>query len=135
MRIREYGYTSDTFFSHYAYTHSHDKSLQAVKDRAVDGACVDSLVYDYAKRHKPDLIDDLAVIDSLGPIPSGPVVVQKSMPKETKDMLQEIFLTMHENPTVLQSMKRLLVDRFIMPRTELFEGVRTTYDRISEVSE
>lgn len=135
MRIREYGYTSDTFFSHYAYTHSHDKSLWAVKDRAVDGACVDSLVYDYAKLHKPELIKDLRIIDSIGPIPSGPVVVQKSMPKETKDMLRQIFFTMHENPTVLQSMKRLLVERFIMPRTELFDGVRQVYDEISEVSE
>lgn len=135
MRIREYGYTSDTFFSHYAYTHSHDKSLWAVKDRAVDGACVDSLVYDYAKRHNPELVKELCIIDSIGPIPSGPVVVQKNMPKETKDALQQIFLSMHENTAVLKSMKRLLVDRFILPRTELFDGVRQVYDEISEVSE
>lgn len=135
MRIREYGYTSDTFFSHYAYTHSHDKSLWAVKDRAVDGACVDSLVYDYAKRHNPELVKELCIIDSIGPIPSGPVVVQKNMPKETKDALQQIFLSMHENTAVLKSMKRLLVDRFILPRTELFDGVCQVYDEISEVSE
>lgn len=135
MRIREYGYTSDTFFSHYAYTHSHDKSLWAVKDRAVDGACVDSLVYDYAKRHNPELVKELCIIDSIGPIPSGPVVVQKNMPQKTKDALQQIFLSMHENTAVLKSMKRLLVDRFILPRTELFDGVCQVYDEISEVSE
>jgi phosphonate transport system substrate-binding protein len=47
--------TPETFFARYIYTYAHDKSVRAVAERVVDGAAVDSLIWDYLRRGDPQL--------------------------------------------------------------------------------
>ena len=45
--LAKMGEIPDDFFDEVIYTYAHDKSIQAVKNKEVDGAAVDSLIYDY----------------------------------------------------------------------------------------
>ena len=51
-----------SFFSRYLFTYSHDTSIMAVADKLVDGAAVDSLVYDQLVAGKPELVSKTKII-------------------------------------------------------------------------
>jgi len=59
--------TPETFFSKFIFTYSHDNSLQAVLDGIVDGAAVDSLIYDYELSLNPNLIYKIKIIKKSPP--------------------------------------------------------------------
>ncbi len=129
-RLMEHGYSQDTFFSRCVYTHSHDKSLLAVRNKAVDAACIDSQIYDYSKRHTPQMMENIRILEEIGSVPTGPVVIQHSMSDAQKAELRDIFFSMHESDTMRKSMQGLFVDSFVAPETELYEPIRAVYDKI-----
>jgi len=45
--------TPDSFFQKHLFTYSHENSIKAVADKLVDGAAVDSLLYDYMVAQEP----------------------------------------------------------------------------------
>lgn len=135
MVIEEYLRQSNTiperFFSRYFYTYSHDKSIWAVANKVADGASFDSQIYEYAKEKNPELIANVRIIASIGPAPTGPVVINKKIKPEYREQLRHIFLTMHEDSNVLEAMQGLVIDKFVTPIPELYEPLRTLYDRTS----
>lgn len=46
--------TPDTFFQNFVFTKSHDRSIKAVALKVVDGATVDSLIWEYLNRTNPE---------------------------------------------------------------------------------
>jgi phosphonate transport system substrate-binding protein len=52
--LAKMGKTPDSFFSKTIFTYSHDKSIEAVALNLVDGAAVDSLIWDYANATNPE---------------------------------------------------------------------------------
>ncbi|MFN3476141.1 MAG: phosphate/phosphite/phosphonate ABC transporter substrate-binding protein, partial [Candidatus Methylomirabilales bacterium] len=69
------GTTPDAFFGRYVFTYSHDNSIVATADGLVDGAAVDSLVYDFLATKDPELIAKTRIIARWGPYGMPPVVV------------------------------------------------------------
>jgi len=50
------GETPDSYFGRYLYTYAHDRSIKAVAYGLVDGAAVDSLVWEYMNRKRPEIL-------------------------------------------------------------------------------
>jgi phosphonate transport system substrate-binding protein len=119
--LRRSGMTPEQFFSRYLFTYSHMKSLRAVAEGVVDGAAIDSSVYEYAKERYPDLIDAVRIISTSMPIGTGPVVVKKDMNEDQKELLRSVLLNMHHNADMRQTLKGLMIDRFIAPNPEYFK--------------
>ena len=118
--LKKSGMTPEQFFSRYLFTHNHMKSLRAVADRVVDGAAIDSSVYDYAKENAPELAAAVRILSASMPIGTGPLVVKKSMNEDQKELLRSIFLNMHHNADMQPTLKGLLIDRFIKVRPEYY---------------
>jgi len=131
--LRQKNTIPEKFFNRYFYTYSHDKSLWAVANKIADGASFDSQIYDYAKEKTPELTANVRIIASMGPAPTGPVVINKKLKPEQKEQLRHIFLTLHENPDVSEAMQGLVIDRFVMPIPELYKPLRKLYDRTSVI--
>ncbi|MBC8015130.1 MAG: phosphate/phosphite/phosphonate ABC transporter substrate-binding protein [Sporomusaceae bacterium] len=129
--LRQRNTIPEKFFSRYFYTYSHDKSIWAVANKVSDGASFDSQIYEYAKAKSPELVANIRIIASIGPAPTGPVVINKKVKPEYREQLRHIFLTMHEDPKVFEAMQGLVIDKFVMPTPELYEPLRTLYDRTS----
>lgn len=123
----------EKFFNRYFYTYSHDKSLWAVANKVADGASFDSQIYEYAKQKTPELAANVRIIASMGPAPTGPVVISKKLRPQQKEQLRHIFLTIHENHDVSEAMQGLVIDRFVVPIPELYEPLRKLYDRTSVI--
>ena len=123
----------EQYFSRYLYTYSHDKSIWAVANKVVDAASIDSMIFDYSQKAQPQLTKNLRIISTIGPYPTGPVVVRSKLSSEQKKAIQHIFLTMHEYEEMHNSLNNLLIDNFITPNVELYKPLQKIYDQIGGI--
>jgi phosphonate transport system substrate-binding protein len=118
------GTNPDSFFSQTTFTYSHDSSVRAVADGVVTAASVDSLVYDYLATAEPELIADVKVIERWGPFGINPLVVNPHLAEQTKADLRRVFLEMSDDPEGREVLKRIEIDRFVVPEDSLYDSVR-----------
>jgi phosphonate transport system substrate-binding protein len=128
--LRQQNTVPESFFKRYFYTYNHDKSLWAVANRIADGAILDSQIYEYVKEKNPELVENIRIIISIGPAPTGPVVISKKLRPEQREKLRNIFLAMHHDPDTLDALQGLVIDRFVMPKPELYEPLRRLYEQM-----
>lgn len=128
--LRKIGMTPEQFFSRYLFTYSQMKSLRAVADKVVDGAAIDSSILEYAKETAPELIDAVRIISTSMPIGTGPIVVKKSMSEDQKELLRSILLNMHHNADMRQTLKGLMIDRFIMTKPDFYGYPTAVYQEM-----
>lgn len=114
-----------TFFAKTLFTYSHDNSIEAVAEGVVDGAAVDSLIYDYLQGTNPSLVARTRVIHRSPPFGAQPVVVPKNLDQAAKRALRDLFLEMDQDPGGREILKKLGVDRFIRGDDSLYNSIRT----------
>jgi phosphonate transport system substrate-binding protein len=122
--LRKIGETPDSFFREYAFTYSHENSVRAVAEGLVDGAAVDSLVYDYLITHEPTIKAQTKIIDRSGPFGIPPIVVNPALNQEIKARLRGLFLNMHQDETGKEALRSLLIDRFVMGDDRAYDTIR-----------
>lgn len=118
------GETPESFFSRSIFTYAHDNSIKAVAENLVDGAAVDSLVYDYWKKTGSDFTSKTKVIEKWGAFGINPVVVPPGLDPALKTRLREALLGMDKDPAGREILKSLLIDRFVVPDESIYESVR-----------
>jgi len=113
-----------TFFAKTLFTYSHDNSIEAVAEGVVDGAAVDSLIYDYLQGTNPALVARTRIIDRSPPFGAAPIGVPRNLDPATKGALRDLFLGLDQDPGARGILKSLGVDRFIPGDDSLYDGVR-----------
>jgi phosphonate transport system substrate-binding protein len=114
----------ETFFGKAIYTYSHDNSILAVAKGLVDGAAVDGLVWEFYRQKKPSLTDATRVIRKSEPFGIPPVVASGSLAPAAKLAVREILLSMHEDPVGAGILGEIMIERFVEPRDEWYDGIR-----------
>ncbi len=122
----------DKFFGKVIYTYSHDNSILAVSRGLVDGAAVDSLIWEYYNRKNPSLTEGTRIIRKSELFGIPPLVASKSFPNEMKARVREILLEMHEDPKGLQILQELMIDRFVVPHEEWYDAIRQMMEQSSQ---
>lgn len=118
------GETPSSFFSSYILTYSHDNSVMAVVDKLIDGAAVDSLVYDYIVADNPELAAEIKIIARWGPYGIPPVVTSPSLERQLKQQLRDFFLDLHKSDEGAMILKNLAIDRFVVVPDDIYDSVR-----------
>ena len=116
--------TPETFFGKTIFTYSHDNSIRAVAERLVDGAAVDSLVYDYTIARQPTYSARTRVIQKSGPFGIPPVVVHPQIDPALRAELQQVFLSMDKDDEGRAILKQLMIDRFVAGEPALYDSIR-----------
>ena len=122
--LYEMGETVETFFSSTLFTYSHDNSIRAVADHLVDGAAVDSLVYDYTIARDPIFSSRTRVIDKAGPFGIPPVVVHPDLDAALKTQLRAVLLDMATDPDGQAALAALMIDRFVAIDDSAYDSIR-----------
>lgn len=112
------------FFRRTIYTYSHDNSIKAVAEGLVDGASVDSLVYDYALARDATLAKRVRVIARSAPYGMPPVVVPRGLDPELKARLRQVLMGMHEEEQGAIVLEDLMIDRFVPPDDTAYDSIR-----------
>lgn len=118
------GETPDSFFGGYVFTYSHDNSIRAVADGLVNGAAVDSLVYDQMVMNQTEIASGTRIIASWGPYGIPPVVVNPEMDPQLKEQLRDIFLNLGASEDGGQILNDLQIDRFVEVDDEIYDSIR-----------
>lgn len=116
--------TPDSFFKEYIYTKKHDVSIKMVANKMVDGAAVDSLIWEYMKRKHPDTTAKTRIVLKSPPYGIPPVVVTRAMDAATRKTLKEIFLNAHKDEKGKEILKGMMIDRFVPISDSAYDSVR-----------
>ncbi len=119
--VQGMGQQPETFFSRTIFTYSHDRSMAAVMEGIADGASVDSLVYEFARKRNPEIARQTRVIWESPDFGIPPVVVPRTIAPEKKALLKELLLTMHRDAEGAKALATLGVERFVEPDPRLYE--------------
>ncbi|GIV76940.1 MAG: phosphonate ABC transporter substrate-binding protein [Litorilinea sp.] len=130
FRLQQVGERPETFFRRTFFTYSHDRAIEAVAEGIADAAAVDSLVLDYALRRQPELAARIRVLHRSEPFAIPPVVVPPGMLPRQKALLQELLLTMHQDPEGRAILQALNIDRFVPIEDVAYDAVRAIYREV-----
>ena len=122
--LYEMGDKPETFFSSTLFTYSHDNSIRAVADHLVDGAAVDSLVYDYTIARDPTFSRRTRVIDKAGPFGIPPVVVHPDLDPALKTQFRTVLLNIAGEPSGQAALDTLMIDRFVAVDDSVYDSIR-----------
>lgn len=123
-RLAQMSETPNSYFEETTYTYSHDNAIRAVAQGIVDGATVDSLVFDSLVRSEPVLGQRLRVVERSRPFGIPPVVVHPDLDEGLKDAVHKALLGMHNDPQGRLALAVLYVDRFVPPDPAAYEDIR-----------
>jgi len=124
-RLYEMGEIPEDFFGRYIFTYSHDDSIRAVVGKVVNGAAVDSLVYDFIINKEPDIGTDTKIIYTSPPYGIPPVVTHPDLDPEIKSRLRGLFLNLNNNLVGKQILSDLKINRFVLGDDSSYDTIRT----------
>lgn len=124
------GETPESFFAQTIYTHAHDNSIMAVARGLVDGAAVDGLIWDFYNRNAPSLTAKTRIIKRSEPFGIPPVVASRRLPARLAKAIQQVLLTMHQDPQGRDILTSLQIDRFVPARDEWYDSVRRMLSKL-----
>jgi phosphonate transport system substrate-binding protein len=124
VMLKRKGYQPDNFFRQTIFTYSHDKSIRAVAEGIVDGAAVDSLIYDLTIARDKSILGKIKVVDQSEAMGNPPVVVSHKADPELIAALKNILLTMHMDEQGRKAMALLHFDRFVHPDQVIYEKIQ-----------
>ena len=103
----------ESFFDSVFCTGSHLNSIEAVAQGETAAAAIDSNVLNIRLREDPALRERLRVIESWGPFPIQPVVVNSALHPRLKERLRAAFLTTEEDQHTRPILKEFGLSRFV----------------------
>lgn len=128
------GTTPEAFFKRVIFTYSHAASIEAVAERFVEGASVDSYVYDTLASTQPALTGRTRVIARSPAHPIPPVVVRAGLPAAVKSRLRAELLAMDQDPRGRDILAGFGFKRFVPADDAAFDGIREMLRTLSGAS-
>jgi phosphonate transport system substrate-binding protein len=118
------------FFGEHLITGSHDRSLKAVLDGFADGAAVHGIVYQQMLTEDPSILKKIRVLAKSPPFGIPPVVVNPQMDRDLKERVRSVLLEMQQDDEGKQILKKLQIERFIVPDKDLFAPLRLAVSKL-----
>lgn len=118
------GQTPKSFFSKVVYMGSHDKSIKAVAEKLVDGAAVDSLIWEYDNLKSPEFTAKTRIIEKSPPYGIPPVVVRPGMDPQLKEKIRAVFLNAHKDAKGRDILKHMMIDKFVLLDDRAYDSIR-----------
>jgi len=116
--------TPEHFFGKVEYTYGHDKSIHAVAAGIIDGAAVDSLIWEYLALKHPDLTAKTRILLRSEPYGIPPFVVRPGIDEGVKKRLQEILLHVADDEEGRRILKGMMIDRFVAGDDRNYDTIR-----------
>ena len=116
--------TPQHFFSKVEFTYGHDNSIRAVAEQLVDGAAVDSLIWEYLNIKTPELTAKTRILLRSKPYGIPPLVVRPGIDTEQKQKLQHILLHAADDAEGRRILKGMMIDRFVAGDDKNYDSIR-----------
>jgi len=116
--------TPKHFFGKVEFTYGHDKSIRAVAEGLVDGAAVDSLIWDNLAVRSPALIAKTRILLRSEPYGIPPFVVRPGIDEALKKRLLQILLQAADDEEGRSILKGMMIERFVAGDDKNYDTIR-----------
>ncbi|HLO26367.1 MAG TPA: phosphate/phosphite/phosphonate ABC transporter substrate-binding protein [Geobacteraceae bacterium] len=116
--------TPKSFFKKVIYTYGHDKSIKAVAEGVVDGAAVDSLIWNTFLRSHPEIATKVKIIARSPAYGIPPLVAVPGIDPSLKKKIREALLAMDADPAGKKILANMNIDRFVLQPDSAYESIR-----------
>jgi phosphonate transport system substrate-binding protein len=118
------GHRIEKFFKRYIYSYSHNKSIELVAKKIVDGAAVESLMYRYMKQSGSPYVKMIRIIETSSDFGIPPVIASTNTSIFAKEKIREILVAMHEDRKGKAILDAMLIDRFVVVPDSNYDSIR-----------
>ena len=129
--LSQIGETPESFFERIIYTYSHDNSIMAVAKALVDGATVDSLIWEFYNHKNPAFTSRTRVIKKSEPYGIPPLVASSYLSSKLKNRIRLLLLSLHQQTEGRRILSELMIDRFVTPKEEWYDSIRQIIRRFA----
>ena len=126
------GETPSTFFARQVFTYGHDKSIRAVAEGLVDGAAVDSLIWDFQAAKTPQVTARTRIIATSDAYGIPPFVVRPGLDPALKRRLRDILTGAAADPEGKKILSGMMIDGFIPGDDRNYDSIRVINRWIKE---
>ena len=123
---------SQTFFGGMVETGTHLDSLLMVINGLADVTVIDSTILDNELAQRPGLVDQIRVIETLGPSPIPPWVVSRQLPLRMRQQLQRLLLEMGNDPLGQASLAGNQLARFVAADNGDYDLIRNVESMVAK---
>ncbi len=127
-------FTPEGFFKRFLYSYSHNKSVELVAKRVVDGAAVESLVYEYMLKKDSPYAKQTRVIKRSPPFGIPPVVVTRDINPDLKKKIRDAFLNMHKTKRGRAILEAMMIDDFVQISDSAYDSIRRMEKAVADNS-
>ncbi len=120
----------NNFFSKTLYTNGHDKSIYAITKKIVDGASVDSLIFDYISEYKPELVKEVRIIKKSPPYGIPPFVIRSNINLNKKEKIRNILLEMHKDDKGKLILNKIMIEKFVKVKNTLYDSIKKMKENV-----
>ncbi len=124
-------HTPESFFKRFLYSYSHNKSVEMVAKKIVDGAAVESIVYEHMLRTGSPYARQTKIIRRSPPYGIPPVVVTKDIDPLLRKKLRNAFLNMQGAPRGRAILDRMMIDGFVEVSDRDYDSIRAMERAVS----
>ena len=121
------------FFGDVVAAGAHMASLQMVLEGTVEAAAIDSTVLDWALTQQPSSREQLRIIETLGPSPIPPWVIQKQVPATLRTQIRTLLLQLHEHEPGRQLLAQGDLLRFTAVQDKDYDPIRQMVNQANGV--
>lgn len=122
--LKGMGAVPETFFTRIIYSYSHNKSVEMVAKKIVDGAAVDSIVYDHMLKIGSPYAGQTRIIKRSPPYGIPPVVVTKDIEPALRQKVKDVLLTMHKTAQGKAILHDMMIDGFVEVPDSNYDSIR-----------
>ena len=114
----------EKYFKRHMYSYSHNKSIELVAKHVVDGAAVESLVYDNMIKTGSPYARQTRIIKRSPPYGTPPIVVTKDVSPALRDTIRDAFLNMNKNQKGKAILDAMMIDGFVQIADTAYDPIR-----------
>ena len=115
------------YFGRVIESGAHQVSLQMILDGRIDASAIDSTVLEQEIRRDPAIRSKVRILETLGPSPIPPWVVQRNLSPDLRSNVRDLLLGMHQEPEGREVLANGQITRFAHVED-------TDYDLIREMA-
>lgn len=122
------------FFGRIVGAGSHQRALEMIVAREVDGSAIDSTVLALVLEADPAIGEQIRVVESWGPSPIPPWLIRRETPAPLRERLQQLLLEMHEDEDGRAVLRLARVARFVTVEDADYDPIRQMARRAENVT-
>ncbi|GAB4362056.1 MAG: hypothetical protein Kow00128_01450 [Deltaproteobacteria bacterium] len=131
--LKTMGHDPDRFFGRVLYSYSHNKSIEMVAKKIVDGAAVESLVYEYLRKSGSPYTRRTRILQRSPPFGIPPVVAVRNIDPVLRRKVQEALLSMRDTAKGKAILEAMMIDGFAEVPDSNYDGVRQMERAVAKV--